>query len=72
MMWGRIVHHRANQLLPFISTSITTLWNNDLLFGPYGRFVVNTSWVPNFDLGSIGTYPSIVYSLSSPRISLWL
>lgn len=38
MMWGPIVQHRANQLLPYIATSITQLWGNDPLFGPYKTF----------------------------------
>ena len=38
MMWGRMLQHRAHQLLPHISTSITPLWKNDLVFGPYTMF----------------------------------
>ena len=38
MMWGRIVQHRAHQLLPYELTSITLLWSKNLLFGPYKTF----------------------------------
>ena len=38
MTWGRLLQPRTQQLLPYKSTTVTPLWSNDLLFGPYMIF----------------------------------